>query len=324
MIYFIQMTAREKFGAEIKEVIKIGFSDNFNKRLGGYITHNMSFEVVKTLDGDGFNMGCEAILHGYLKDKMYKKNRGEVFIRDPEVVQLIDSLSTVENILCLCSRIKKPRKNTKLYLRLYKPIILHNWNELSKVFSGKPEDIIISMLYYRVSDIKKHVKNLFGIDLQDIPEVDQRELEEFFKGYKEQRKRQYKLKYLCEYCRKVGDTSILRFIDEKKFDEYINVLGLDRCKSDYYNVGKLDNKLKTLSFDRTKIQDELFKEFEEGQSYTNTFIKTRIAEIYKDIKYKATAKASDLLEYFEYKKGLVTVDGKRVHGLKILKKKEEK
>lgn len=226
MIYFIQMTAREKFGAEIKEVIKIGFSDNFNKRLGGYITHNMSFEVVKTLDGDGFNMGCEAILHGYLKDKRYKKNRGEVFIRDPEVVQLIDSLSTVENILCLCSRIKKPRKNTKLYLRLYKPIILHNWDEISKVFSGKPEDIIISMLYYRVSDIKKHVKNLFGIDLQDIPEVDQRELEEFFKGYKEQRKRQYKLKYLCEHCERVGNTSILQFIDEKKFIDYINLLGL--------------------------------------------------------------------------------------------------
>ena len=236
MIYFIQMTAREKFGAEIKEVIKIGFSDNFNKRLGGYITHNMSFEVVKTLDGDGFNMGCEAILHGYLKDKMYKKNRGEVFIRDPEVVQLINSLSTVEDILCLCSRIKKPRKNTKLYLRLYKPIILHNWKELSKVFNGNPEDIIISMLYYRVSDIKKHVKNLFGIDLQDIPEVDQRELEEFFKGYKEQRKRQYKLKYLCEHCERVGNTSILQIIDEKKFIDYVNLLGIDKCKAVWYNT----------------------------------------------------------------------------------------
>ena len=38
MIYFIQMTAREKFGAEIKEVIKIGFSDNFNKRVILHIT----------------------------------------------------------------------------------------------------------------------------------------------------------------------------------------------------------------------------------------------------------------------------------------------
>lgn len=322
MIYFIQMTAREKFGAEIKEVIKIGFSDNFNKRLGGYITHNMSFEVVKTLDGSDFNMGCEAILHGYLRDKMYKKNRGEVFIRDPEVVQLIDSLSTVEDILCLCSKIKKPRKNTKLYLRLYKPIILHNWNKISKVFSGKPEDIVISMLYYRESDIKKHVKSLFGMDLQDIPEVDQRELEEFFKGYEEQKSRQYKLKFLCEYCEKVGNLSILQHIEEKRFCDYINILGLKGCKSDYYNVGKLDNKLKILSFDRTKIKEELSNEFEIGHSYTNTFIKSKLTEIYKDLDYKATAKASDLLEYFEAKDCLISVDSKRVHGLKILKMKE--
>ena len=321
MIYFIQMTAREKFGAEIKEVIKIGFSDNFNNRLGGYITHNMSFEVVKTLDGDGFNMGCEAILHGYLKDKRYKKNRGEVFIRDPEVVQLIDSLSTVENILCLCSRIKKPRKNTKLYLRLYKPIILHNWKELSKVFNGNPEDIIISMLYYRVSDIKIHVKNLFGIDLQDIPEVDQRELEEFFKGYKEQRKRQYKLKYLCEHCEKVGNTSILQFIDEKRFCDYINLLGLKGCKSDYYNVGKLDKKLNIMTFDRAKIRERLYAEFIVGRSYACSDIKSKIADIYKEIDYRANPKATDLNEFFDMKRCLINTAEKRINGFKILSQK---
>lgn len=319
MIYFIQMTAREKFGAEIKEVIKIGFSDNFNKRLGGYITHNMSFEVVKTLDGDGFNMGCEAILHGYLKDK---KNRGEVFLRDLEVVQLIDSLSTVEDILCLCSRIKKPRKNTKLYLRLYKPIILHNWNELSNVFNGKPEDIIISMLYYRVSDIKKHVKNLFGLDLQDIPEVDQRELEKFFKGYKEQRKRQYKLKYLCEHCEKVGNTSILQFIDEKKFIDYINLLGIDRCKAVWYNAYLLDKKLNVMTFDRAKIRERLYAEFIVGQSYACSDIKSKIADIYKEIDYRANPKATDLDEFFDMKRCMLrNSDWKRVHGFKILSQK---
>lgn len=322
MIYFIQMTAREKFGAEIKEVIKIGFSDNFNNRLGGYITHNMSFEVVKTLDGDGFNMGCEAILHGYLKEKMYKKNRGEVFIRDPDVVQLIDSLSTVEDILCLCSRIKKPRKNTKLYLRLYKPIILHNWNKLSKVFNGKPEDIIISMLYYRVSDIKKHVKDLFGIDLQDIPEVDQRELEEFFKGYKEQRSRSYKLKYLCEHCEKVGNTSILQFIDEKKFIDYINFLGIDRCKSVWYNTYLLDKKLNVVTFDRDKIRERLYAEFVVGQSYIKAEIKEKLAEIYKEIDYRANPKATDLNEFFEMKRCLLRdSDWKRVNGFKTLSQK---
>ena len=283
----------------------------------------MSFEVVKTLDGEGFNMGCEAILHGYLRDKMYKKNRGEVFIRDPEVVQLIDSLSTVEDILCLCSKIKKPRKNTKLYLRLYKPIILHNWNKISKVFSGKPEDIIISMLYYRVSDVKKHVKGLFGVNLQDIPEVDKRELEEFFKGYKEQRKRQYKLKYLCEHCKKVGNTSILQFIDEKRFCDYINILGLDKCKSEWYSTYNLDKKLNVMTFDRTKIREKLYAEFIVGKSYTKADIKAKISEIYKKLSYKASPKATDLEEFFEIKPCLITVDGKRVNGFKILKEKEE-
>lgn len=268
-------------------------------------------------------IGWEAILHGYLKDKRYKKNRGEVFIRDPEVVQLIDSLSTVENILCLCSRIKKPRKNTKLYLRLYKPIILHNWNELSKVFNGKPEDIIISMLYYRVSDIKKHVKNLFGLDLQDISEVDQRELEEFFEGYKKQGHRQYKLKYLCEYCERVGNLSILQHIEEKRFCDYINILGLDVCRSLWYKISDLDKKLSILSFDKEKIKGELSNVFEVGKSYTKADIKEKLSEIYKKLGYKASPKATDLGEYFEMKECLVNNGTKRSGGFKILKEKEE-
>lgn len=257
MIYFIQMTAREKFGAEIKEVIKIGFSDNFNKRLEAYSTHNTSFEVIKKLDGKIFSKGCENILHSYLRDKRYN-GRTEVFTLDDELTRFIENTNSIGDIISLCSKIGKVKKSTKLHIRLYKPIILHNWNEISKVFNGSPEDIIISMLYYRVSDIKKHVKGLFGIDLQDIPEVDQKELEEFFKGYRKQGHRQYKLKYLCEYCRKVGDTSILRFIDEKKFDEYINILGIDTCKSLCYRITDLDKKLNVLKFDRTKIRERLY------------------------------------------------------------------
>lgn len=320
MIYFIQMTAREKFGAEIKEVIKIGFSDNFNKRLEAYSTHNTSFEVIKKLDGKIFSKGCENILHSYLRDKRYN-GRTEVFTLDDELTRFIENTNSIGDIISLCSKIGKVKKSTKLHIRLYKPIILHNWNEISKVFNGNPEDIIISMLYYRSMDIKKHVEEILGLDLQDIPEVDQRELEEFFKGYKEQRKRQYKLKYLCEHCEKVGNTSILQFIDEKRFCDYINILGLKGCKSDYYNVGRLDNKLKILSFDITKIREELSNVFEVGKSYTKADIKAKVSEIYKKLSYKASPKATDLEEFFELKPCLITVDGKRVNGFKILKEK---
>ena len=148
------------------------------------------------------------------------------------------------------------------------------------------------------------------------------ELEKFFKEYKEQKSRQYKLKYLCEYCEKVGNLSILQHIEEKRFSDYINVLGLDVCKAVWYNISQLDKRLNILSFDMTKIKEKLSNEFEIGQSYTNTFIKSKLTKIYKDLGYRATAKASDLLEYFEAKDCLISLDSKRVHGLKILKKKE--
>lgn len=263
MLYFINMLAREKIGGNSFDVIKIGFSNNFNKRLCAYISHNTSFEVIKKLDGDKFNTGCESIIHSYLRDKRHNR-RTEVFVRDLEIDQLIDNLNSVGDIICLCSKIKKPKKNVRLYLKLYKPIILHNWDEISKVFSGNPEDIIISMLYYRSIDIKKHVKDIFGIDLQDVPEEDLKELEDFFRGYNKLTDRQYKFKYLCEYCRRVGNTSILRFIEEKKFDVYINSFGLDVCKAVWYKTSELDRRLSVMSFNTSILSARILSEFNAG------------------------------------------------------------
>lgn len=157
--------------------------------------------------------------------------------------------------------------------------------------------------------------------MQDVPEVDQKELEEFFKGYREQGHRQYKLKYLCEYCRKVGDTSILRFIDEKKFDEYINILGIDTCKSLCYRITDLDKKLNVLKFDRTKIRERLYAEFIVGQSYVCSDIKSKLADIYKEIDYRANPKATDLNEFFDMKRCLINTAEKRINGFKILSQK---
>lgn len=151
---------------------------------------------------------------------------------------------------------------------------------------------------------------------------DVEELEKFFKEYKEQKGRIYKLKYLCEYCERAGNTSILQHIEEKRFSDYINVLGLDACKAVWYNTYLLDKKLSVMSFDVTKIKEELSKEFEVGQSYTKADIKEKLSEIYKKLSYKASPKATDLEEFFELKPCLITVDGKRVNGFKILKEKE--
>jgi len=149
------------------------------------------------------------------------------------------------------------------------------------------------------------------------------ELEKFFKEYKKQGHRQYKLKYLCEYCEKVGNLSILQHIEEKRFCEYINLLGLDVCRSLWYKISDLDKKLSILSFDITKIREELSNVFEVGKSYTKADIKEKLSEIYKKLGYKASPKATDLSEYYEMKECLVNNGAKRSGGFKILKEKEE-
>lgn len=152
---------------------------------------------------------------------------------------------------------------------------------------------------------------------------DVEELEKFFKEYKEQKNRIYKLKYLCEYCEKVGNTSILQHIEEKRFSDYINVLGLDRCKAEWYNTYLLDKRLSVMSFDKEKIKGELSNVFEVGKSYTKADIKEKLSEIYKKLGYKASPKATDLSEYYEMKECLVNNGSKRSGGFKILKEKEE-
>lgn len=152
---------------------------------------------------------------------------------------------------------------------------------------------------------------------------DVEELEKFFKEYKEQKNRIYKLKYLCEYCERVGNTSILQHIEEKRFSDYINVLGLDRCKAEWYNTYLLDKRLSVMSFDKEKIKGELSNVFEVGKSYTKADIKEKLSGVYKKLGYKASPKATDLGEYFEMKECLVNNGTKRSGGFKILKEKGE-
>lgn len=154
-----------------------------------------------------------------------------------------------------------------------------------------------------------------------MPEEDLKEIEDFFRGYSKLTDRQYKFKYLCEYCRRVGNTSILRFIEEKKFDVYINVLGLDVCKAVWYKISELDRRLSVMSFDTSILSARILSEFNVGESYPNTQIKTRLNEIYSEVGYKINAKATDLGNYFDIKKCLIQIGGKRVNGLKILSKK---
>ncbi len=149
-------------------------------------------------------------------------------------------------------------------------------------------------------------------------------LEDFFKEYEQVKGREKKLQFICDYY--FAGNSIRNIIDlvtEKRFKEYLTILGPEKCKSVWYKTSELDKKLNIISFEDDKIFEEIDKEFSVGESYTNTYIKTKLSEIYKRIGYKASPKATDLNNYFDTKKCLIQEGSKRVNGLKLINKKGE-
>lgn len=145
---------------------------------------------------------------------------------------------------------------------------------------------------------------------------------EFFSVYDTLTDRRSKLKYLCEYGLAGNDlTGILEVIPERRFKDYVTVLGLEKIKSTSYSASLLDKKLNILTFDEAKIKDLVYAEFEVGQSYIRAFIKNKLGEIYIKLNYKEKPKASDINKYFEVKNCLLPDGNKRVNGFKLLSKK---
>lgn len=244
----------------------------------------------------------------------------------------INSIQTVDDIL-------KLRKNSYSkwerleFQKKFKGILAMNW-DIIKTICNEDIDFVIDCIltkenYNKVEDINlfESVKNLFGVDILDYPEDIKERVDEFFNEYNKIDTRQKKLKFLCEKLptlNKLERTCILGSITETRFQEYIEVLGLDECKAQAYNTSLLNKKIDILNFDKEKLKDDIYNEFKAGQAYPNTYAKSKLGEIYSKNNFRATPKAVDLREYFDTKPKQVKVKdetGKWVNGIYIISKK---
>ena len=185
--------------------------------------------------------------------------------------------------------------------------------------------MVAEMRAYEIQQVDYANRFTVFNELGNISTVEDKDvLEKFFKEYEQVKGREKKLQFICDYY--FAGNSIRNIVDlvtEKRFKEYLTILGPDKCKAVWYKISELDKKLNIISFEGDKIFEEINKEFNVGESYTNTYIKAKLSEVYKRIGYKATAKANDLSNYYETKDCLLKENNKRVHGLKILSKKGE-
>jgi hypothetical protein len=102
------------------------------------------------------------------------------------------------------------------------------------------------------------------------------------------------------------------------------LLGPDRIKAlgcIYTNCkAELDSRS---AFSELDFENEIYKEFKEGETYTNADLKDKLQKIFESCNGQiGVMKASDMSKYFELKQSKHTIDGKRVVCQTLLKKKK--
>lgn len=153
--------------------------------------------------------------------------------------------------------------------------------------------------------------------------VKSEEVKDFFRGFEKLRTLSDKLKYYVNYpCDSETKVIILNQITEKHFLEYITVLGEDRVKACSYNISALNKELGVIVFDPNVLINRVYQEFKEGDTISVADLKLKIAEIYKEVGYNKTPKATEILNWFDIKKIKIrTQTGDRVNGFELEKKK---
>lgn len=104
--------------------------------------------------------------------------------------------------------------------------------------------------------------------------------------------------------------------------KYVTTLTPEKIRACGYYLNDLNQKMEIELFDKDKVSNSILSEFNIGDKIPLNEIKSRLTELYKKINYTKLAKATDLMNYFNLKDCLlsVEVDGKkkRVHGYEIL------
>lgn len=150
-----------------------------------------------------------------------------------------------------------------------------------------------------------------------------KEAEEFMEKFESLDYYGAKMKLLCETeFSKDAKEIVLEQIPET-YNRYYLILGPERCRALGYNYVSLKKETAIKKFDSTIIRNKIYEEFKEGDLISRSDAKFKLSEIYKDVGYQKTPKASDLGEWFELKESKIVnpETKKRDGGFELLKKK---
>ena len=296
-------------------MLKAGYADNYKNRYLQYESHNPGIEEVSKRDGDLID---ETLIHLYLhflgynvyKDEWYKDCKEVIDIFSTPILKIENLVWDNRDAIFSSSLIDKNITYVKIY------------DILRGKFGIKEETNIDA--YRKMRDEKKEQKRKRSeLMLRDESELNN--AEKFLKSFLVLKTFPEKMKFLCE-SEFSSDAEIEWALDQVplQYKNYYEALGLDRLKACGYNVTKVKKEYESEKVDVNLGADKIYATFHVGGKYSKSEVKAALGEIYNEVGYNKTPKATDLDDYFVIGNCRLpnSETGKRDAGIEIIKKRD--
>ena len=148
-----------------------------------------------------------------------------------------------------------------------------------------------------------------------------KEISEFQNRFESLKTFEDRMRLLCEAdLSEPARNSILDLLSEYYKVFYVT-LGPERCKSYGYNYARMKQGVSIATFNINSIKEIVYQDFKEEDKVELSKLKLYFENLYKKLDYNKTPKAVDIQDYFEIKEIQIKIEGKRVRGFKLIKKK---
>ena len=343
MIYLIESSAfkrKEDGTIEYFQLLKIGYTDDSNRniRYSQYKMHNPTCEIIHEIP-EG-NMDQESRLHYKFKDLRFEDYGDEWYVYNEEIINYIKTV-TLEELDKLPNNPTRGDRKVLNGKRESKKIISYLFDtkeEINNYLSTLADKLGDTISYTTVLDYISQDSTIDQDKLKNYYEIKRRsdtgiytedkelnlEVSGFMRIYESLTTIHDKLKLLCEgnLSKPAIELMLAQIPDSDEIKSYYLALTPERLRALSYNSTKIKKELGIATFSPELLISTIYRNFNVGDKLFLSDIKTRLSDLYSSINYKASPKATDLLNYFSVKEFMksVVIDGKkkRISGYELI------
>lgn len=346
MIYVLVSPAFIDYEAEkYGKLIKIGYTrdENKDRRLSYYLSHNPTYRLLYTIP-DGTEE-LEKLLHSRFTKLRYPDYGNEWYYWDSEIIDFFEVNKTVEDLMNVIDDSSMTGSNKKRFNGFkeysYKIIDLCLNLKLSMCSDYTLSQAILDRdsCFQDLDDSKlileegvfKFILDYFSISKEDYTAYKERPISksvvDFINIFYTLPTFYDKMKALCESPLSDDERSLVFEQLPFTFKYFYNQLGPVQVKACGYNITNIKKKLDAISNNElmaNSVRGLIYSTFLVGEKYLLSEIKTTLGNLYEQVGYMSSPKATDLENHFNLKKLKITnkETGKRDYYYEILSKKD--